>query len=229
LAAGINRVNVMHKWSVNKDLRHASKEAADFMAQMIRKCINERGVCHVVLPGGKSPALSLHFLSEMDLPWQSIHWYPGDERVLPENDSERNDVMLRKNLWSKIPAGFFHTIPTEYGIEKSIDLFNNEIKDLDVIDIAFLGMGEDGHTASLFPDNKALNDKRDIVPVYDSPKAPAERVTFSIKKLSEARVRMVLTAGKSKAEILSRIKQGEKLPINSIGDINWFIDQAAVL
>lgn len=219
----------MHKWNVYKDLSHASKEAANFLAGAIRMSVSERDMCHVILPGGKSPAQCLQYLSEMDLPWDKIQWYPGDERVLPDGDPERNDVMLRKNLWSKLPAGIFHTIPTEVGIEKSVDLFKNEIRELDVIDIAFLGMGEDGHTASLFPENEALNDNRDIVPVYNSPKPPEERVSFGINKLSGARVRMVLTAGESKAEILSRIKQGEKFPINSIGDINWFVDQAAVL
>lgn len=218
----------MHKWYVYKDLNQASKEAARFLAEEIKKSVKERGLCHVVLPGGNSPELCLQYLSEMVLPWDKIHWYPGDERVLPEGDSERNDVMLRKNLWSKIPAGVFHTIPTEVGIEKSIDLFENEIKDLHDIDIAFLGMGEDGHTASLFPDNDALNDDRDIVPVFNSPKPPEERVSFGINKLSKARVRMVLAAGKSKSKILSRIKLGDKLPINRIGNINWFVDEAAV-
>lgn len=219
----------MHKWFVNKDFKDASKEAANFLAETIRKSVSERGICHVILPGGKSPAQCLQYLSEMNLPWEKIHWYPGDERVLPEDDSERNDVMLRKNLWSKIPAGTFHSIPTEYGTEESVELYKNEVKDLDVIDVAFLGMGEDGHTASLFPENNALKDERDIVPVYDSPKPPAERVSFGINKLSEARVRMVLTGGESKADILSRIKQGENLPINNIGDINWFVDQATIL
>jgi len=229
LAAGINRVKIMHHWFVNKNFKDASKAAAEFLAEAIRKSVTERGVCHVILPGGKSPAQCLHYLSVMDLPWEKIHWYPGDERVLPEGDFERNDVMLRKNLWSKIPAGVFHTIPTEQGTEKSVDLFKSEIKDLDVIDVAFLGMGEDGHTASLFPQNEALNDERDIVPVYNSPKPPNERVSFGINKLVEARIRMVLTGGKSKADILSCIKQGENLPINSIGDVYWFVDQAAVL
>jgi len=219
----------MHKWFIYKDFSHASKEAAKFLAEAIRNSVSERGVCHVVLPGGKSPEQCLQYLSEMDLPWDKVQWYPGDERVLSAGDSDRNDVMLKNNLWSKIPAGIFHTIPTELGIEKSVDLFTNEVKKLDVIDVVFLGMGEDGHTASLFPGNDALNDSRDIVPVYHSPKPPQERVSFSIKKLSEARIRMVLTAGESKASVLTRIKQGEKLPVNRIGDINWFVDQAAVL
>lgn len=217
----------MHTWFVNKDFAHASKSAAEFLAESILDSIRERDICHVVLPGGKSPALCLQYLSEMDLPWVKIHWYTGDERVLPEGDSERNDVMIRENLWSKIPQGIFHTIPTEQGIEKAVELFNAELKDLAVIDIVFLGMGEDGHTASLFPGNAALNDDRDIVPVYNSPKPPDERVSFGIHKLSAARIRMVLTGGVSKAKILSRIKEGEKLPINVIGDINWFVDKSA--
>jgi len=217
----------MHNWYISKDFSQASKSAAEFLATSIRDSVSERGICHVILPGGKSPELCLELLSEMDLPWKNIHWYTGDERVLPEGDPQRNDVMIKKNLWSKIPDGEFHTIPAEQGAEKAVDLFATEIKNLKVIDVAFLGMGEDGHTASLFPGNVALNDNRNIVPVYNSPKAPDERVSFGVNKLYEARIRMVLTGGESKSDIISRIKMDEKLPINIIGDINWFIDQAA--
>jgi len=218
----------MHKWNVSKDFKIASKAAAEFLAESIRNCVSKRGVCHIVLPGGRSPEQCLQFLSEMELPWEKIDWYVGDERVLPEGNSERNDVMIKNNLWSKIPSGSIHTIQAELGGEVAAKLYNAELKDLNVFDIAFLGMGEDGHTASLFPGNVALNDIRDVVPVYNSPKPPDDRVTISIKKLSKARIRMVLTGGILKAGILSRIKKGEKVPINIIGDVNWFVDEASV-
>ena len=219
----------MHNWLVSKDFNQASKLAAEFLAKIISECVDDRGVCHVVLPGGTSPQKCFKYLSEMELPWEKIHWYLGDERVLPEGDPDRNDKMIRKNLWSKIPDGVFHTIQTQLGIKKAVDLFTTELNNVKAIDVALLGMGEDGHTASLFPDNPALDDERDIVPVYESPKAPAERVSFSVRKLSEAGVRVVLTGGKSKADAISRVKAGEKLPINTIGNINWFIDKDADL
>jgi len=216
----------MHKWIINNDFDTASKTAAEFLAERITESVNKKGVCHVILPGGNTPVKCLKILSEMDLPWGKIHWYPGDERVLPAGSLERNDDLLERELWSKIPAGIFHKIPVEQGAEKAAEIFRNEINDV-TIDIAFLGMGEDGHTASLFLGNDALHDDRSVIPVYNSPKAPDERVSFSIKKLGEAQCRMVLTCGESKSGIIDKVKQGEVLPVNNIGDIYWFIDEAA--
>ena len=96
------------------------------------------------------------------------------------------------------------------------------------VDIAFLGMGEDGHTASLFPGNAALGDLRSVVPVYHSPKPPSERVTLSLDTLNKADCRVILTGGSAKATIINRIKEGGALPVNSIGDINWFVDNEAL-
>jgi len=89
-------------------------------------------------------------------------------------------------------------------------------------------MGEDGHTASMFPENKALSDTRAVVPVYNSPKPPVERVSLSLTSLLKAKSRLVLTTGSGKASAITQVKAGENLPINCIGDINWFIDEAAI-
>lgn len=216
----------MHEWNVSTDFDAASKAAAEFLASRIQHTVEHNGCCHVVLPGGNTPAKCLQYLSEMDLPWEKIHWYPGDERVLPKGDAERNDVMLDKNLWSKLPAGNIHTIPVELGTEQSAEAYRQQLAETK-IDIAFLGMGEDGHTASLFPDNDALKDERSVIAVYNSPKPPKERVSFSVNKLQQAEYRMILTCGEGKADIINQIKQGRNLPVNQIGDINWFVDKLA--
>lgn len=218
----------MHKWFVYKEFDQAAKAAADFLTASIEEKLQLKGVCHVALPGGNTPASCLAYLAENMLDWDKLHWYLGDERCYPSGHAERNDVMLQKNLWSKIPGGAIHPIPTELGAEQAAEKYRELIDSIESIDIAFLGMGEDGHTASLFPGNDALHDTRSVVPVYNSPKAPDERVSLSVNTLRRASIRMVLTAGPSKASIIARIKKGENLPINSIGDINWFVDQAAL-
>ncbi len=204
----------------------AAKAAADFIAQNIESCIQNKDICHVALPGGNTPIPCLHYLAKKDLPWNKVHWYLGDERCYPAGHAERNDVMLEKHLWSRIGNTHIHRVSAEKGANEAAALYSELISSIECVDIAFLGIGEDGHTASLFPDNKALDDTRPVVPVYNSPKAPDERVSLSVTTLNKAQYRVVLAGGKEKSAILSRIKSGDSLPVNSLGDIDWFIDEA---
>ena len=218
----------MHNWFVYSEFNLASEAAAEFLAKHIEASIQQNDVCHVILPGGNTPAHCLTHLATKALPWNKVHWYLGDERCLPKNHAERNDVMLENVFWSRLKNTNIHTIPAELGAEKAAAIFREVISAVEQFDMAFLGMGEDGHTASLFPGNDALNDARSVIPVYNSPKAPDERVSLSINTLKKARYRMVLASGAAKADVITRIKKGEGFPVNCLGDINWFIDEAAV-
>lgn len=218
----------MHHWSVYKQLDEASRAAADFLAENILASIEARGICHVIVPGGSTPAHCFDYLVQKSLPWEKIHWYPGDERCYPAGHPERNDVMLREHLVSRIPSSHFHAMVAELGPEQAATAYRKTIDDIEFFDIAFLGMGEDGHTASLFPGNDALLDTNTVVAVYGSPKPPSERVSMGMNTLRQARVRMVLAAGESKMPIMIRIRAGEVMPVNNIGDIYWFIDEACM-
>jgi len=219
----------MHKWNVYDDFDAVSKAAADFIVKEIETCLSNKDVCHVILSGGNTPKVCLQYLANKALPWGKIHWYLGDERCYPKDHAERNDVMLDKNLWSLISKTNIHLIPTELGAKKAAEFYREDIAAVDYFDIAFLGVGEDGHTASLFPGNKALDDSRSVVPVFDSPKPPSDRVSLSLQTLSNAHCRVVLASGDSKASIIQRINKGDSLPVNCIGDINWFVDKDALL
>ena len=219
----------MHKWFVYNEFSEASNAAADFLAKHIETTIKKKDICNVVLPGGNSPAACLKILQKKKLPWNNVNWFIGDERCYPLGHVDRNDVMLDKNLWSQLSASNVYRIPAEFGPEQGAKVYREVLKSIDSFDIVFLGMGEDGHTASLFPDNEALKDSRSVVPVYDSPKEPRERVSLSINTLKQADCRMVLTGGPTKSPVISRIKEDALLPVNMIGDINWFIDEAANL
>ena len=217
----------MHKWHVYQEFSQASQAAADHMANLIAITLMEKGNCHIILPGGETPKRCLQLLAEKNLRWEKCHWYPGDERCYEKSHPERNDVMLQKNFWSYIGNTNVHIIPAELGAEQGASVYRTLLDATGKIDIAFLGMGEDGHTASLFPGNKALTDERSVVPVHDSPKPPAERVSLGIQTLVNARHRVVLANGSGKNEIINKIKSGEQLPINCIGDIHWFVDELA--
>lgn len=217
----------MHNWFVYRKFDDASKAAADFIADKIQHTIKDNDVCNVALPGGNSPAKCLFYLSTKPLDWEKIHWYLGDERCVPVGDQARNDLMLEKHLWSKLTSKNIHPIAAELGAQAAASAYADDISSIECFDIVFLGMGEDGHTASLFPDNKALEDTRSVVPVFNSPKPPSDRVSLSVSTIQKAKCRIVLTGGKTKSEVIKRIKNNESLPINRVGDIVWYIDEAA--
>ncbi len=219
---------INHHWNVHDTFEEASIAAADFLAEKIILSIENHDICRIILPGGNSPAQCLKYLSEKKLPWSKVNWYLGDERCYPSGHADRNDVMLQKNLWSRLSRPNIALIPAEFGPEEGAKQYRKIIETIKYFDIAFLGIGEDGHTASLFPDNEALNDNRSVVPVYHSPKAPDDRVSLSVNTLSTAKIRVVLTGGNKKSNVLLKIKKGSDLPINRLGEITWFVDEDAV-
>jgi len=217
----------MHKWHVFDTFDQASKAAANLIATKMQSVIEEKNICHVVLPGGNSPKSCFSYLSEKNLPWEKVHWYLGDERCYPKDHPERNDTMIMKNLWSKISKTNIHPIPAELGAEEGAEHYRKLMDQVGNIDIAFLGMGEDGHTASLFPGNEALNNLETVVPVFNSPKPPDARVSLGLNLLKRVKSKIILTGGEGKAKIIARIKSGDDLPVNRLGDINWFLDKKA--
>jgi len=227
-SAGISLATDMHHWAVYPSLDLAARAAADFIAEHIAASIEARGVCHMIVPGGNTPAGCFTALAEKPLAWDKLHCYPGDERCYPMGHAERNDVMIAQHLLSRVESIHFHPMPAELGPEQAAAAYRKKIEALDLFDIAFLGMGEDGHTASLFPGNVALQESASVVAVHDSPKPPGDRVSMGLTTLRRTRLRVVLAAGGSKATIMARIREGEALPVNQVGDIHWFVDEAAV-
>jgi 6-phosphogluconolactonase len=202
---------------------------ADYLFQQIKTCIARKGLCHVVLPGGSTPARCLELLAEKPLPWKNIHWYPGDERCYPVGHSERNDTMIHAKLFSQQQhtSKNFHPIPAELGPEQGAQAYAALLDATTGMDIVVLGMGEDGHTASLFLGNAALEDLHSAVAVYDAPKPPSERISISLNTLKNAGEIIVIATGGNKREALIKLKQGESLPVGLVEPDIWFVDEAA--
>ncbi len=219
----------MQDFSILPDAESVAQAGADFISDRINTCVSANEVCHVALPGGSTPARCLELLSHKPLPWQKIHWYLGDERCYPVGHEERNDTMIEQQLWSRIqaPTENRHPIPAELGAESAAKHYAELIDGIDRLDIVVLGMGEDGHTASLFPGNSATESAQSVVPVYDAPKPPPERVSLGLTTLQAAQLRIVLVSGGGKREAVARVKQAQPLPINRVGQACWFIDEAA--
>lgn len=223
----------MNDVRVFESIEKLAHAVADCLQHKITSCVAEKGECHVVLPGGTTPLRSLQLLSDKTLPWSNVHWYVSDERCYPVGHNERNDTMIENALFSKKKNSIsnFHPISAELGPElaaQNYALIIDSILDKSgALDISLLGMGEDGHTASLFPENKALEDARTVVPVYRSPKAPDERVSIGLSTLRNSNYRIVISTGESKHEILHRAMNECYLPVSQINADIWFVDDRA--
>ncbi|NOQ88315.1 MAG: 6-phosphogluconolactonase [Gammaproteobacteria bacterium] len=225
----------MSEFKVYADPEAVAQAAADYLFQQIKTCVTEKGRCHVVLPGGSTPARCLELLADKPLPWKNIHWYPGDERCYPVGHAERNDTMIREKLFSQQPLSpqkgvseNFHPIPAELGPERGAEAYTALLDMTGDIDIVVLGMGEDGHTASLFPGNAALEDLRSAVPVYNAPKPPLERISIGLNTLKNAGKCIVIATGENKREAIEKLKKGTVLPVGLVEADVWFVDEDAI-
>ncbi len=208
------------------------KEVCKRILVLAQEAITERGQFKFVLAGGKTPERMYRFLAKSDADWSKWFIYHGDERVLPIDDENRNSVMAANAFLNSvaIPKNQIFDIPTELGVEESAEAYRSIVQAAMPFDLVLLGMGEDGHTASLFPGH--VHDETDVVhSIYNSPKPPSERVTLSVKALSNTQNLFFLIEGANKRDAIKQWREGEDLPVVSISALQnlvVFLDKAAV-
>lgn len=199
---------------------------ADELAMHILAAVADRGVCHMVFPGGRSPYRVLERLREKDLPWNALHLYPSDERCVPVGDPERNDLLIDELLLNHVllPPENLHRIPAELGPEEGAIRFSQLLKSTPPFDIVLTGMGTDGHIASLFPNHPALSDDRDAVPVLAAPKAPTSRVSIGLERLKRGYSRRVVAMGAAKRGLFKNQSQFKASPVMRLNATIWCSD-----
>jgi 6-phosphogluconolactonase len=188
--------------------------AAEFVLAAASAAIERRGAFSLVLAGGTTPAACYDRLATSDADWRHWHIYFGDERCLDPDDPGRNSVMAAAHLTGRvpIPAPQVHAIPAERGPEPAARAYAAVIEQALPFDLVLLGMGEDGHTASLFPGHRHPADAL-VLPVHGAPKPPAERVTLGAAALIASRQLLVLVTGAGKRAAMQGWHAGEDLPV----------------
>jgi len=217
--------------------------------RLLARIAQAKGRAAVCLTGGSSPKRLYQLLAlqpyRSNLPWDRVHWFMGDDRFVPADHALHNIGMARRSFLDHVPApaGNIHPIRTDVSSpDAAARLYEAELKAFygadrisaaaPLFDLVLMGLGNDGHTASLFPHTAALDEKgRWVVGVEKAGLEPfVPRVTLTFPTLASTREMLFLVSGRDKRDILMRVLSGEDLPgsrAHSDGDLVWLVDRAA--
>lgn len=217
--------------------------ALEVVVAHIAQAIADRGRCTLALAGGGTPKPLYEALAQQDLPWDKLHIFWGDERYVPPTHPDSNEGMARAAWLDRVPfpPENLHPMPTGAGDPAAdADLHDQEIREFfqvptgefPALDIVLLGMGPDGHTASLFPHTAALDVADRCVTVGNKDGDP--RITFTYPFLNQSRLVLFLVTGDNKQpalrEIFSENGDDRQYPARAIrpqGTLHWLLDEAA--
>jgi 6-phosphogluconolactonase len=222
------------RWQIFPDADRLAAVAADLVLDSARAAVAAHGVFRIVLAGGRTPLAVYARLAAAESDWTRWQVYFGDERCLPRGDAGRNDTQARRAWLDQvpIPGANVHAIPAELGAERAAQQYAEVLETVPEFDLVLLGLGEDGHTASLFPGQPlgAQAGSADVLAVRNAPKPPAERVSLSAARLSRARRVVFLVSGQEKRAAVSAWRQGRELPVRHIAPpagVDVLLDSAA--
>ena len=225
------------------DKQALSERALEIVVERINTALETRGICTLALAGGSTPKPVYEALSLLNLPWERLHIFWGDERYVSRDHPDSNQGMARQAWLDKIdiPPENIHPMPTD-SQDAVLDAqkyetqlrqwFNLTGSDFPIFDLILLGMGDDGHTASLFPHTAALDVGDRSITVGDKDGQP--RITFTVPLINHARCVLFLVSGESKrpalAQVFAEVGDARAYPsrlIHPQGELIWLLDQAA--
>lgn len=208
------------RWHVLATRDALEAEARSWIERAAREALARSDRFRIVLAGGETPRDLYRSLVMLETDWGRWEVYFGDERCLPPGDAGRNDRMAHDTLLDHVPiaADAIHRIPAEQGAAAAAQAYERTLAGVGPFDLVLLGLGEDGHTASLFPGRELgeAAEAPDVLAVFGAPKPPPERVSMSAHRLSSASRVLFLVAGESKRDAVQRWKAGEALPAAAI-------------
>jgi 6-phosphogluconolactonase len=225
-----------------EELTHA---AATEIAACVKKAVEERGLCALALAGGETPRPVYRLLGSSPLretlPWEKVHFFFGDERTVPPGDPQSNYGMVNTELFARapIPAGNIHRMAGELdpalaaaASEKDLVAFGGADMRFDLV---LLGLGDDGHTASLFPGTDAVTATTRLVRPVFVPRLNTWRITLTLPCINASRRVVFLSAGAAKAPVIASIFRAATplvdYPASLVdpvdGEVLWMLDQKA--
>ncbi len=232
-----------------RDERCAAERAASLLTATLAAAIRERGWASIALAGGRTPRLLYELLAHPPyrdaVAWEHVEWFWGDERMVPPEHEESNYRLAAETLLATLPVppDHIHRVLTELEPEEAAAAYEATIRavfemsedEVPHFDLILLGMGQDGHIASLFPHTPALEEMRRLVVANPVPQLSATRITMTPVLLQAARSIMVLVTGSEKAQTIRRALEDTLAPMEIPahllarvqGDVLWILDRAA--
>lgn len=219
----------------------AAEQCAQYLAQLIEDAVQERGVATIALSGGSTPKLMFEFLLKERVPWHAVELFQVDERGVPPGHAQSNYTMIEEHLLK--PAGIdtsrMHRMRGELDAKDAAALYAHELeKTLDdalVADVVVCGIGGDAHTASLFPGDRLIENRQDLVAATWVEKMGQWRITLLPRVLLNARNLLVLAAGSDKSTAFTHIFDDRtpvldapaKVLFETSGSLHWYLDESA--
>ncbi|HXX20700.1 MAG TPA: 6-phosphogluconolactonase [Candidatus Acidoferrum sp.] len=233
------------------DIDALSRAALDELMRVMAEAVRERGRFAIALSGGRTPEKLYRLWAERErqspqTPWEKVHLFWGDERYVPKDDPLSNYRMTREALIAHvpIPAANVHRVPGAEDFatpEAAAGAYDAELRRffgaaVPAFDLQLLGLGGEGHTASLFPGSPALEETKRWVMAIEAPAKPPRRLTLTPILLNQARSTFFLVAGEDKREIVRALQnepesgksQYPAARIRPTGPVLWFLDKAAM-
>ncbi len=213
------------RWHPVADAAALQDAACRWILDASARAIAARGCFAIVLAGGDTPRGVYAMLRDagsdaMRTDWSRWEIWFGDERCAPPDDPQRNSMMARTTWLDHvaIPRDRIHVVPAERGADVAARMYADTLRDVGDFDLVLLGLGEDGHTASLFPGHEmaAAAGAPDTLAVFDAAKPPPQRVSLAAARLGRAREVLFLVDGESKRDAVARWRAGDDIPARAI-------------
>lgn len=211
-------------WHVFPDADAVCKALCNILTETANQAIEIRGAFHVVLAGGSTPRRLYQRMQKASTDWTAWRVYFSDERHLPNKHPDRNDTMALE-AWLEhvpLPPEHIHSVPFYDDVAASANEYARTLRHVAILDFCLLGIGEDGHTASLFPGH-ALGESDGspaVLVVANAPKPPPRRISLSVKRLNASRRIVFLATGVAKRSALQALREGQDIPAASIRPVN---------
>jgi 6-phosphogluconolactonase len=213
-----------------------AEAGAEWTAQRLTSAVSERGACYLALAGGETPRGCYQRLAQepykSSLPWGQVHLYWSDERRVPLDDPASNYGMAKAALLDHVPIPSGQIHPLVDDSRRQLERIPREGTGPPRFDIIHLGLGEDGHTASLFPGDAALEERTAWVLGVTAVKPPPERLTLTFPVINAARAVLFLVQGEGKRRALERVLARDRtLPASRVqpaeGELTFIVDRTA--
>ena len=190
----------------------------------------ENAPASLALSGGSTARECYELLAVADVDWSEVDVFFGDERWLPVDDPESNEGMARRAFIDQVHPRAVHSMrQAGETIEKAADAYDALLREHGPLDLVHLGLGPDGHTASLFPGSPALEERERLVVATGDDLHPHPRLTLTFPAIAQSRLAVFTVAGEGKREALQRVKAGDDLPAARVSAdrVIWLVDEAA--